>query len=164
MESCGFPLTWSRVYDWSQLCFFGADFMTASAMRKLKKRIRVSSFAVGVNMGSPVSGKDSKQEPITCTDINIGWERQLGFSCLQMWHYSYIPGSTPNAALSEAEADLCLVNSDIPQEKHNVCFPSCHVGLESHITHIFQHWAPLMSPTSGKCPEMTLRAAFGWVM
>lgn len=82
-----------------------------------------------------------------------------------MWHYSYIPGSTPNAALSEAESDLCLVNSDIPKEKHNVCFPSCHVSLKNYITHIFQHWSSLMSvPTSGKCPEMTLKATFGWAM
>lgn len=44
--------------------------MTASGMRKLKKRIRVSPFAVGINMGNPVSGKDSKQEPITCTDLH----------------------------------------------------------------------------------------------
>lgn len=63
----------------------------------------------------------------------------------------------------KAESDLCVVNSDIPEEKHNVYFPSCRVRLENYITHVFQHWAPLMSvPTSGTGPEMTLRAAIGW--
>lgn len=47
----------------------------------------------------------------------------------QTCYYLYIPGSAPNCTLFEVKLGLCLINSDIPEIKHNVYFLSCHVTV-----------------------------------
>lgn len=46
-----------------------------------------------------------------------------------MCYYLHTPGSVPMPVLLKIKLGLCLGNSDIPEEKDNICFSSYHVAV-----------------------------------
>lgn len=122
---------------------------------KLKEGSRLYPL-LNVNIGALVSGENSEKPTGSHGYLHKLWT--TGASFHQTCYYLYIPGSAPNCTLFEVKLGLCLINSDIPEIKHDVYFLPCHVTVCRTVYLTFWCvWASLIPvPHSGKCSLMTL--------
>lgn len=155
MQNPTYPVVQAPSKAWRAALYPLWGFTAVPAQRKLKEGSGLSPL-LNVNIGPLVSGENSEKLIGSHGYLHKLWK--TGSSFHQTCYYLYIPGSAPNCTLFEVKLGLCLINSDIPEIKHNVYFLSCHVTVCRTVYLTFWYfWASLMPvPNSGKCSLMTL--------